>query len=269
MSATEAQPNACPIVNVMGLPLSAVDTDGLIRLLLDRAEAGISSRVCYVNANSWNLARRDLYFHRVLASADILYADGMSVVWASHVLGPPLPARLSAADYIEDFARASAARQVSLYLLGGREGVAEIAARRLAATAPGLNIVGTGDGYFAPTESPRVIDRINQASPQVLLVGMGSPRQEFWVTAHQKSLNVPVVWTVGALFDYLADAEARAPQWMCRAGLEWLFRLAVDPRGKASRYLLGNPAFAGAVLVARLNQVVRGRQPRQDRALAG
>lgn len=237
-----------PVVDVMGMPLWALDRSGLIDLLVDRALTRVSSRVCYVNAHSWCLARRDPAFYEVLATADILYADGMSLVWASRLLGVPLPARLSSADYIEDFARTCARRGAAVFLLGGLDGVADRAARRLVAKVPELRVAGTCGGYFDLTDSGRVIDQINDARPDLLLVGMGSPRQEQWSAEHRDALSAPVIWSVGALFDYLAGVERRAPQWMCRSGLEWVFRLAMDPLGKGKRYLVENPLFAGSLL---------------------
>ncbi len=246
------------LIEVMGLPLWALDTSGLIRLLVDRAIMKVRSRVCYVNAHIWNLARRDESFHEVLRTADVLYADGMSLVWASRLFGDPLPARLSSADYVEAFAQACQARGVSVYLLGGAQDVARRAADRLSALTLGLRVVGSHDGYFTASDSIDVIDRINEARPDVLLVGMGSPRQECWSAEHAPALDVPVIWSVGALFDYLADVEPRAPQWMCRHGLEWAFRLGADPFGKASRYLVGGPVFVGSAVKTRLLKAVRG-----------
>ncbi len=248
---------SCSVVEVMGLPLWAVDTEGLIHLLVDRASRGVPSRVCYLNAHSWNLSRRDPTFRELLATADVLYADGMSVVWASRLLGGDLPARLSSADYVEDFALACAARGVSLYLLGGAEDVANRAAERLTEHVPGLHVAGTHHGYFDVDEADEVVDRINQASPDLLMVGMGSPRQERFSADNRSKLDVPVIWSVGALFDYLADVEWRAPRWICQTGLEWAFRLAVDPRGKLGRYLVGNPVFVGSVVKARVLQSLR------------
>ncbi|MBN1345059.1 MAG: WecB/TagA/CpsF family glycosyltransferase [Phycisphaerae bacterium] len=245
------------VVDVMGLPLCAVDTSGLIRLLVDRATAKMPSRACYVNAHVHNLARRNPDLRDALATSDVLYADGMSMVWASRLLGRPLPARLSSADYVEDFALASAARGTSLFLLGGADGVAKRAAKRLIEWVPDLRIVGVHGGYFDRADNAAVVDRINRARPDILLVGMGSPGQEIWSAENRPRLDVPVIWCVGALFDYLAGQEWRAPEWMCRAGLEWAYRLAMDPIGKGRRYLVGNPLFAGAVTKAWVRQILR------------
>jgi N-acetylglucosaminyldiphosphoundecaprenol N-acetyl-beta-D-mannosaminyltransferase len=190
----------------------------------------------------------------------------MSMVWASRLLGRPLPARLSSADYIEDFALASAARGASLYLLGGGEGVADRASARLCEHAPGLRIVGSHHGYLDRVDNGTVLDQINRAGPDVLLVGMGSPAQELWVAQNRARLDVPVIWCVGALFDYLAGVEWRAPAWMCRAGLEWAYRLAMDPIGKGRRYLVGNPLFAGATAKAWARQLLRNGDRRPTEA---
>ncbi len=238
---------AAPVVDLLGLPVWALDVAGLIQLLVDRAALGVATHVGYVNAHTCNLARGDRAFRRALLESDVLYADGMSVVWASRLLGSPLPERLSSADYVDAFAIACAARGVSIYLLGGEPGVAQRAADRLKQAVPGLSVVGSDHGYFEAAAGASVIDRINRAQPDLLMLGMGSPRQEFWSLRHRADLDVPVIWSVGALFDYLADVESRAPQWMCRHGLEWAYRLAVDPFGKARRYLLGNPRFVSAV----------------------
>ncbi len=268
MTSSTSNLNTPPIVDVMGLPLWSVNRAEFINLLVDRARSGVRTRVCYVNAHSWNIRRRVPSFRKALATADVLYADGMSMVWASRLLGSPLPARLSSADYVEEFVRACAETGVSLYLLGGREGIAQAAANWMCSIAPGLKICGTDNGHFDLSTGPAVIHRINEANPNLLMVGMGSPRQEEWAAENQHKLKVPVIWTVGALFDYPAGVESRAPAWMCRAGLEWLFRLGVDPKGKAGRYLIGNPLFAGSLAAAVLRRAFRGSHGGLGRAIA-
>lgn len=253
-----------PVVDVMGLPIWALDVDGLIRLLVDRAALGVSCSVSYVNAHTFDMTRRDGAFRQALLASDVLYADGMSVVWASRLLSEPLPERLSSADYVNDFALACAEREVSVYMLGGEPGVADRAADRLRQIAPGLSIVGAEHGYFDTTAGMSVIRRVNDSGADLLMLGMGSPRQELWSARHRADLSVPVIWSVGALFDYLADVESRAPQWMCRHGLEWAYRLAVDPMGKARRYLLGNPRFLSAVARAWLTRALPGRTTIQE-----
>ena len=235
-------------LKVLGLPVRPLTTDGLIEALVGRALSRVRTTVCYANAHTANLACRDPAYRAVLSGCDLLYADGASIVWASRWSGRRLPERMTAADYFPRFARRCAESGLSLYLLGGRKGVAEAAAARLRGSLPGLRIVGTHHGYFAEADSARVIADINTARPQVLAVGLSSPRQERWLAEHVGDLEVPVRWCVGALFDYLAGHESRAPAWLCRIGGEWLFRLMMDPVGKWKRYLIGNPRFVWNVL---------------------
>ncbi len=245
-------------VDVMGLPIRPLRTDGLIDLLVDCARRGIRTTACYANAHTVNLAASDASFGELLRSADVLYADGASVVWASRWSERPLPERMTAADYFPRFAERCAAEGLSLFLLGGRPGVADRAAealrRHVESATPGdressaLRIAGACDGYFDEARSADVIERIRASGADVLVVGLSSPRQERWLAEHSDAIDVPVRWCVGGLFDYLAGRERRAPAWLRRMGGEWLFRLCVDPVGKWRRYLLGNPLFVWRAL---------------------
>lgn len=235
-------------VNIMDLPIRPLNTDGLIEVLVNRAAAGLRTSVCYANAHTANLACSDRRFHRVLCDSDLLYADGASVVWASRWSERRLPERMTAADFFPRFVRRCADRGLSLFLLGGRPGVAAAAAERLCGRIPGLRIAGTHHGYFVEEDTPRVIAAVNLVRPDILAIGLSSPRQEYWLAEHAAALVVPVRWCVGALFDYLAGLERRAPAWLCRIGGEWLFRLLMDPVGKWRRYLIGNPRFVWNVV---------------------
>ncbi len=237
-----------PPIDVMGLPVRPLWMDQLVEILVSRARQGVRTRVTYANAHTVNIAWSDASFMRVLQEMDIVYADGMSVVLAGKWLGRPLPERMTATDYSEWFASRCAECGVSLFLLGSRPGVGEQAAAALHDACPGLRIVGTHHGYFEESESSRVVAAINCAEPRVLLVGMSSPRQENWVARHADELTVPVIWCVGALLDYHAGVEPRGPDWLCRHGGEWLFRLWAQPANKWRRYLVGNPVFAWRAL---------------------
>ncbi len=250
-------------VEVLGLPIRPLTAARLAGCLVERASAGIRTRVCYANAHTANLACRDPAFREVLSRSELLYADGASIVWASRLGRRPLPARLTAADHFPGFARACAAAHLPLYLLGGHPGVAEAAATTLRRDVSGLEIVGTDHGYFAAEDSLAIVKRINAAAPAVLVVGLSSPHQEFWMFRHWDQLRVPVCWCVGALLDYFAGRERRGPSWLCRLGGEWLYRLAMDPRGKWRRYLLGNPRFVFNVIRWRM-----GRWPRYPAEVA-
>jgi len=230
-------------VDVVGLPIRPFDLSGLIATVVARAQGRIPTFGCYANAHTVNLACADPGYSRVLEKCDLLFADGASIVWAAHLAGITLPGRITAMDYLPVLAGRCEQAEVSLFLLGSKPGVAEKARQNLMTKFPRLRIAGFHHGHFDIAESETVISAINAARPDILLVGMSSPRQEQWIIENQHRIDAPVRWCVGALFDYLAGEELRAPAWLCRAGFEWLFRLAMDPVGKWRRYVLGNPRF--------------------------
>ncbi len=237
-----------PPVDFLGIPLTPVTAADFIGGVVDAARAGRRMRVTYVNAMGVNGAADDEEYRRCLRSADLVYADGQAIVWAARRLGHRVPERVNAGDFFPDFFGRCAEADLSVFLLGSPEGRAEAAAKIFTDAAPGLRVVGTHHGYLTPELTPGVIETINAARPAILILGMGVPHQERWLWANWERLEVPVAWCVGATFDYFAGAVPRAPRWMRHAGLEWLFRLALEPRRLWRRYLIGNPRFLWRVL---------------------
>jgi N-acetylglucosaminyldiphosphoundecaprenol N-acetyl-beta-D-mannosaminyltransferase len=194
---------------------------------------------------------KDAAFRRVYAGAALVIPDGMPLIWASRPLGRPLQARVTGADLLPSVCEMAASSGRSLFLLGGREGVAERAARNLQARYPGLRIAGT---YSPPmgferdrAEDQRTVERINRARADILAIGLGSPKQELWIARHQRELQFGVALCIGAAIDFAAGVLKRAPQWMQHHGLEWLWRLMQDPKRLCKRYLVDDMAFAGIV----------------------
>jgi N-acetylglucosaminyldiphosphoundecaprenol N-acetyl-beta-D-mannosaminyltransferase len=204
-----------------------------------------------VNAHVCNLARTDAGFSRLLA-ASTTYADGQSVVWAARFLGGSMPERLATTDVAEPLLRAAAEADLPVYFFGAAEGVAEAAAARLRAGILGLRL-RTHHGYVAEADVDALLDDIRAHGTRLLFVGLGDPAQQLWIDAHRDRLP-PAVLTCGGLFDWLSGANRRAPAWMIRAGLEWLWRLIIEPRRLARRYLIGNPTFLAAVARQRLRR---------------
>lgn len=204
--------------------------------------------VTYLNAHNVNVRARDSRYAATLARADALYADGMSIVWASRMLSRRgLPERVNAGDFLVSFCRCCAERNLSVFLLGSEPLIASRCASRLSARVAGLRVAGATDGFWGrggefDTEE-EVCEAIRRARPDILLVGLGVPRQELWAVRHAADLGAPVIWCVGALFEYYSGQRARAPVWIRRLGLEWAFRLALEPRRLARRYLWGNGEF--------------------------
>jgi N-acetylglucosaminyldiphosphoundecaprenol N-acetyl-beta-D-mannosaminyltransferase len=209
-----------------------------------------SRRVMYVNAHVLNQSLEQPALRTALNEADLVYCDGYGVRLAAKALEVQIPHRMTGADWIWDFAGLCEAMGLSIYLLGSEPGYAAEAAERLGARHPGLRIAGAHHGYFevGSAHDERVLEDINDRRPDILLVGMGTPKQELWVQRNAARLEVGVLWTVGALFDYVSGHTPRAPGWLADNGLEWIFRLAIEPQRMWRRYLLGNPVFVSRVL---------------------
>ena len=226
----------------------SVDRISLEDMLRDVAEALTSSKaktIFYANSYAVTLAEADPSFASAMGKADVVFCDGFGVYLASRVLGAAVPQRFAWPDWIERLGAACRDNGASMFFLGAREGVATKAARNLERAVPGLR-VHAHHGHF-PKEDPSsraVIDTVNRSGAAVLLVGFGMPLQEIWITRHRGELQPLIVFSVGAMFDYVAGNVVRGPRWLTQNGFEWLTRLAIEPRRLWKRYLLGLPEFA-------------------------
>jgi len=189
---------------------------------------------------------KDEDLRTILDSADMVVADGIGIVWASRRLGCPLPCRVTGIDLMDRMCERAAPLGKSVYLLGSKPGVAELAGVRLSGKYPGLKIAGAMHGYFGPDEDGKVISEIKSTTPDMLFAGMGIPRQEKWLFGHMDELDVPLLMGVGGSLDALSGATKRAPDWVQRANCEWLYRLVSEPRRLGRQTVLG--AFALRVL---------------------
>lgn len=199
-----------------------------------------------VNASKLVLAQEDSELKQIILKADIVTADGMSVVWASKFLGKPLKERVTGIDTFERLVAMSSEKGYSVYFLGAKPEVIKTLVEHYQKTLPNLKIAGYHDGYFGRNED--VIEDIKNASPDVLFVAMGSPRQEKWQAANLAKLGVSFTIGVGGSFDHVAGFSQRAPLWMQQAGLEWFYRLMQEPTRLWQRYLVGNTKFMLLVL---------------------
>jgi N-acetylglucosaminyldiphosphoundecaprenol N-acetyl-beta-D-mannosaminyltransferase len=204
--------------------------------------------VGYLNAAQYNLACSLEGFGDQLHAMDLLYADGQSIVWAARRSGTTLPERLSAGDFIGEFLQRSASAGLSVALVGGMPGSAARFGQYWQRRIPGLEVRYERDGFFCAAEEDAVWRAIEESDADVVLVGMGAPRQEAFVGRVSVRGRARLWWCVGALFEYGPGGLRRAPHWMRRSGLEWAFRLAQEPRRLAGRYLIGNPLFVWRAL---------------------
>jgi N-acetylglucosaminyldiphosphoundecaprenol N-acetyl-beta-D-mannosaminyltransferase len=177
------------------------------------------------------------------------------VKWGARLVGGDLPYRYTPPDWFPRLVEVCAAHEHTLYFLGAHPGVAERAADQLRAALPGLQVVGTQHGYFdrsaGSAENAVVVRAINAVRPDLLVIGLGQPAQERWLTENWTDLNARVALPVGAMFDYLTGEVRRAPRWMTDHGLEWLGRLLVEPGRLVQRYLVGIPLFLWRLLKQR------------------
>ena len=234
---------------IFDIPIELAQPADMLRTIASWVGTGSAHRVMYVNAHVVNESRAVPELRGALETADLVYCDGYGVRLAARVLEVPVPHRMTGADWVWGLAAMCEAAGSSLYLLGSDPPVAREAAQRLERWYPDLRIAGTHHGYFDldSEHNERVIEDINAKRPDIVLVGMGTPKQELWIQRYAERLDVDVLWTVGALFDYIAGRVPRAPRWLSDNGLEWIFRLAIEPQRMWRRYLLGNPVFLSRV----------------------
>lgn len=238
-------------VAILGVPFDHVT----IAEAIERIEAMIATHQphCVVTANVAFLveAHRDVELRRILLDADLVVCDGAPIVWASRLLGNRLPERVASPDLTPALMRRAAEKGYRVFFLGGAPGVAEEAAARLKEEFPALQVAGT---YAPPFSSlfalnhADMIRHVREANPDILLVSLGCPKQEKWIAMHYRALGVPVAVGVGASVDFLAGRLKRAPAWMRNHGLEWLHRIAGEPRRLLGRYGRNLVHFASALL---------------------
>lgn len=260
------QSRAAPLAtaDVFGFRVARLGLEETVLRFRDAIVRGDRLYQASINAAKLVNARRNERLAGVLHSADLLSADGQSIVWASRVLGDRLPERVAGIDLMFRLLDLAEREGFSVFILGARTDVLEAGIRKIVERHPHLDVAGSHHGYFDDSEGETICALINRAQPQVLFVAMSSPRKEFWVEANAGRLDVPVIVGVGGSIDVVAGVAARAPRWMQRGGLEWAFRLVQEPRRLWRRYLRTNTAFAALVLTAASHRAATAtRRPRQ------
>jgi N-acetylglucosaminyldiphosphoundecaprenol N-acetyl-beta-D-mannosaminyltransferase len=228
-----------------------VQLDNLTRReVLERLEALLSSsdgphQVSFAYANCLNKAYSDPHYRDVLNSSKLVLPDGTGIRIASSMLGRQVRENMCGTDIIPSFLGHINGNGARVFLLGSKQPVVERAGEKMKGEFPSVTVCGMQHGYFDSDEA--VIEKINAARPDILLVGLGVPRQEMWIAENLPRLKVKICCGVGALFDYYSGSMPRAPQWMLDAGMEWIYRLYCEPRRLWRRYLIGNFLFLGRV----------------------
>lgn len=233
--------SAC--VDLFGIPVQA-DT---MEQALDRVHNAIGSRrkfhVGVVNAAKIVDMQRDPHLRNAVLDSDVIYADGMSVVWASRMLGRPLPERIAGIDLMHGILQRGQARGYRVFCLGATQEVSEIVCRKFSDAYPGTVIAGASNGYFRREEEADIAESIRRAKVDVLFVAITSPKKERFMARWSSVMQVPVVHGVGGSFDVVAGVVKRAPVAWQRMGLEWLYRVLQEPGRLWKRYLTTNFLF--------------------------
>jgi N-acetylglucosaminyldiphosphoundecaprenol N-acetyl-beta-D-mannosaminyltransferase len=243
-------------INIASTPIDCYSFDEVVDIIIDRAMSELlPAYVVTPNAQHINNLQTDPLFQEIYRHAFLSVPDGVPLLWAAKFLQTPLKGRVNGTDLFEKICEEGATKPLRIFFLGGRPQAAETAAEILEQRYPGLKIVGT---YCPPfgfesdsIETAKINQKILDATPNILFVGLGSPKQEKWIYANYQQLKVPVSIAIGVSFELVAGMVKRAPVWMQNSGLEWLFRLIVEPGRLWKRYVVGNPRFVWLVLQQR------------------
>lgn len=249
-----------PRANILGVGISSINMSIALRTI----EAWLSRReahyICITTVHGVMESQRDEELRRIHNAAGLVTPDGMPLVWLSRRMGFRHVGRVYGPDLLLAVCEHSIAWGARHFFYGGAPGVADTLALRLKSRFPGLRLAGTYSPPFRPLtleEDQALVQRINAAQPDIVWVGISTPKQERWMAAHVRRLNAPVMVGVGAAFDFHAGLKRQAPYWMQQSGLEWFFRLLMEPRRLWRRYLINNPWFLWLVLLQEF-----GKEPR-------
>lgn len=237
-------------VPFLGIGVSVIDTDHLLEAVEARLAARTRAMVNNVNVHACNLAWTNPAFRRVLNDSDLVFCDGFGVKWAARLAGIRLGERMTPPDWIDRLFERCARGNYRVFLLGDEEAVVRAFAAAVRARHPGITLAGAHHGFFAtPAEQDAVLRAIRESGADLIVTGMGMPRQELWAAGALPKLDKGVCLATGALFRWYTGLEHRGPRWMTRHGFEWLARLLARPGRMWSRYVLGLPLFAARVLI--------------------
>jgi N-acetylglucosaminyldiphosphoundecaprenol N-acetyl-beta-D-mannosaminyltransferase len=251
------------VERILGLPVHPMSKAQAVDAVVRRSgEHQPGAYVCLTNAHTTVESQRSPALRLAVEDAFLSVPDGMPLAWILRRRGHPQTEKVTGIEYMPMVASAGLDSGLRHFLYGGRPGVAHGAGRRLEQLAPGVQVVGTAAPPFASIDEWPVADlrhELERTKPDILWVGLGAPKQELWMQAMSEVLDVSVMVGVGAAFDYLAGTVSAAPDYLRHVGLEWLFRLAVEPKRLWRRYLVGNSLFVYLLLRDELSRPVRGQ----------
>ncbi|MGM9525513.1 MAG: WecB/TagA/CpsF family glycosyltransferase [Peptococcaceae bacterium] len=232
-------------LEILGVGIDRIDSQQALQQIGEFIENGEPHQIVTANAEIIYQASKNEKMRNVINAAQMVTADGSGVVWASRQLGQPLAQRVTGIDLVNSICQQSAKEQWKIYILGSAPGVAATAAVNIRNKFPGCNIIGTHHGYFNAKEEKQILAELEQLKPDVLFVALGAPKQEYWIADHIQKLGIPVAMGIGGSMDVLSGNVKRAPKWMQKMSLEWLYRLLIQPT--RFKRVLALPKFMLAV----------------------
>ena len=228
-------------VEILGVNVDAVTMAQAVERVINLIAEKNSSMVATANAEMLLNATHDDELKKILNAASLVVPDGAGTVWAARHLGKFMPERVAGFDLVQELMKIAPARDIKFFLFGAAPGIADKAKLKAETLYPGIKIVGTRNGYFKPADEPEIINQIKNSRADILLAALGVPKQEKWLFKYKDELRIPVSIGVGGTFDVMAGIVKRAPLWMQKARLEWLFRAMLQP-SRAGR-LIALPKF--------------------------
>lgn len=248
-----AKPSRFPRVELFGISIDNVNFQEALEEAWSWLKAPGQHYLTTPNVDHVLRLQKDEEFRKIYSGASLVTADGMPIVWTSKLLGQPLKERVAGSDLFPELCRLSAQNDVGVYFLGSMPGVAELAAENLKKRYPGFRLAG----FYSPpfgfekdaAENEKILQKINESKAPILFVALGAPKQEKWTYRYLNRLEyVKAAFCIGASIDFAAGVVKRAPAWVGKIGLEWLWRLASDPKRLWKRYLIEDTAFIGLFL---------------------
>ena len=232
-------------VNILGVEVDAVTMTQAVERVINLIAEKKSSLVATANAEMLLNATHDAELKKILNAAALVVPDGAGTVWAARHLGYSMPERVAGFDLVQELMKIAPAHDFKFFLFGAAPDVADKAKLKAETLYPGIKIVGTRNGYFKSEDEPKIIKQIKSSRADILLAALGVPKQEKWLFKYKDELKIPVSIGVGGTFDVMAGIVKRAPLWMQKAKLEWLFRAMLQP-SRAGR-LIALPKFVWKV----------------------
>ena len=237
------------IVQLFGIPINALTMSEVIQLIDHSINNRILLKIGVVNAAKVVNMQKDIQLRNAVLSSDVILPDGMSIVWASRFFGSPLPERVTGIDLMFEILKLCDQKQYRVYLLGATDDIVKTVVTRIKNDFPMVEITGFRNGYFKETDERSIAEEIKNSKSDVLFIGITSPKKEIFLSRWARYMEVPVCHGVGGSFDVIAGKVKRAPEFIQKIGLEWLFRVYQEPRRLWKRYVVTNSIFLWMMFV--------------------